>query len=647
MFLLIIIVLQAANNNTQPRFSEAQQCPPGKIYDPIDNVCIVPSGGNNLPGKLPENPTVKSQETPPENPPENPPVNPPQNSTENPPENPPVNPPQNSTENPPSLNPPVKLPKNPKGGQSLGGSITKNTVCATEDTKRDKISIGSLTLKVVGNLDRSSQVNMFRIWPSPYTSRDSLVLSDNDNRFDCDQRMNVLSLDHVPFKEYKINAIDQLNGGSLVNFNFSINQDLADPIIDIVKRDLGTPLPIRLVPDQHLLILTTSVTDPGQVAADINSRFKAKILKIYGGGINGILVGVPDAKILDEIMKDPRIAYREQDKIGRIASGERQVLPEGIDRIGGDLYRPASNVLANNLVLSEIGRNHTFSSDVNVDVAILDTGISLDHSDLNVYKNVSFVNYTTLGNDDNGHGSHVAGIVAAKNNSFGVIGVAPGARLWAVKVCDKEGSCTTSNQIKGVEYVINHADEIDVANISIENLYSPALNSAIKRAVLKGVTFVVSAGNSHQNASNISPANSPYAITVSAMADTDGMCGGYGPGTEFGGDDSFANFSNFGKVVDISAPGVDILSTYNGTDYGLDSGTSMAAPHVTGIVALLKANYPNLSPSQVYDMLKGSGSKPNVKCDKDLGGYFIGDVDNPPEPMLQIPQNLTRNNSLS
>jgi hypothetical protein len=100
----------------------------------------------------------------------------------------------------------------------------------------------------------------------------------------------------------------------LLNFYLSINQDLANLVINIVKRDLGTPLPIRLIPDQHLLILTRYVTDPGQVAADINSRFNAKILEIYGGEINGILVGVPDAKILDEIMKDPRIAYRGQDK---------------------------------------------------------------------------------------------------------------------------------------------------------------------------------------------------------------------------------------------------------------------------------------------------------------------------------------------
>jgi subtilisin family serine protease len=458
----------------------------------------------------------------------------------------------NQTKNPTKDLP--SLPKNPREGQTPDISLAKNNVCTAEDTKKGKLNPGSLTIKVVGNLDRSSQVKMFRIWPSPYTSINSLVLSDNDNSFDCDQRTNVLSLDHVPFKEYKINAIDQVNGKPLLNFNFSINQDLANPVITIVKRDLGTPLPIRLVPDQHLLILTTTVNDPGQVANDISSRYKVKILKIYGGEINGILVRVPEPKILDEIMKDPRIAYREQDKIGIISSVEGQVLPKGIDRIGGDLYQPARIGLTNNSINLESDGNDAFSRRVDVDVAILDTGISFEHPDLNVYRNVSFVNYTTVGDDDQGHGSHVAGIVAAKNNSFGVVGLAPGARLWAVKVCDQTGICTTSNQIRGVEYVINHADEIDVANISIENLYSPALNTAIKRAVLKGVTFVVSSGNSHQNASKISPANSPFAITVSAMADTDGMCGGYGPSTEFGKDDNFANFSNFGRVVDVAAP---------------------------------------------------------------------------------------------
>ena len=109
----------------------------------------------------------------------------------------------------------------------------------------------------------------------------------------------------------------------------------------------------------------------------------------------------------------------------------------------------------------------------NVDIAILDTGISLNHPDLNVYKNVSFIEGTPTGDDDLGHGSHIAGIAAAKDNSIGIMGVAPGAKLWAIKVCDVNGNCPLSSQIEGIQYVNEHADEIDIVNLSIEN---PPLN---------------------------------------------------------------------------------------------------------------------------------------------------------------------------
>jgi hypothetical protein len=628
--ILIPVLFLIGSINTQPRFSEAQQCPPGQIYEPFDNVCV-PSGRKHPPE------TAPPDNGPPENaPPDN---GPPENQTGNPIKNPIKHPTKNPTNFPPNRS------KHSRAGQPIDSSLAKNTICLAADNKGGTLHSGSFSIKAVGNLDKLSQIKMFRIWPNPYTSSGSLVVSDNDNRFDCDQRLNDLTLSHVPFEEYKINAIDQASGEPLLGFNFTVNPHVPSPVINIVKRDFGAPLPIRLVPDQHLLIFANSVTDPAQVANELSTRYKIDILQTLGGGINAVLIRVHDDKTIEEIMKDPRVAYREQDKIGSISSFDGQVLPKGIDRVGGDLYSPPGAVSMANSVISRINGTDESSKNVNVDVAILDTGISFEHPDLNVYRNVSFVNYTTIGDDDQGHGSHVAGIVAAKNNSFGVVGLAPGARLWAVKVCDKEGSCKTSDEIKGVEYVKNHADEIDVANISVENYNSPALNLAIKQAVMKGVTFVVSAGNSFRNASNISPANSPFVITVSAIADSDGMCGGYGLGTEFGRDDTFANFSNFGKVVDISAPGVDILSTYNGTDYGIDSGTSMAAPHVTGIVALLKARYPDLSPAQVYDALKAAAPNPDIPCNKELGGYFVGDADSLPEPMLQIPQNMTRNNS--
>ncbi len=234
------------------------------------------------------------------------------------------------------------------------------------------------------------------------------------------------------------------------------------------------------------------------------------------------------------------------------------------------------------------------SSKVNADIAVLDTGVSLTHPDLNVYRHVTFINGTSTGDDDVGHGSHVAGIAAAKDNNQGIVGIAPGARIWAIKVCDSQGECKITDQIKGVEYAIQHANEIDVLNISIENPNSPALNSIINSAIKAGITVVVAAGNSGKDASAISPANDPNVLTVSAIADTDGKCGGLGPVVppDFENktipDDSFAYFSNFGPVVKIAAPGVNILSTYNGTGYAVDSGTSMATPFVSGAASIIQ-----------------------------------------------------------
>jgi hypothetical protein len=280
------------------------------------------------------------------------------------------------------------------------------------------------------------------------------------------------------------------------------------------------------------------------------------------------------------------------------------------------------------------------ASKVNADIAVLDTGVSLTHPDLNVYRHVIFINGSSTGDDDIGHGSHVAGIAAAKDNDKGIVGVAPGARIWAIKVCDSQGECKITDQIKGVEYAIQHANEIDVLNISIENPNSPALNSIINAAIKAGITVVVAAGNSGKDASAISPANDPNVLTVSAIADTDGKCGGLGPVVppDFEKktipDDTFAYFSNFGPVVKIAAPGVNILSTYNGTGYAVDSGTSMATPYVSGAAALYKALHPNAMPSEVTAAILKSGSIKDTACDREAHGYFGGDLDKIPEPLL-------------
>src|SRR5437870_1113567 len=308
--------------------------------------------------------------------------------------------------------------------------------------------------------------------------------------------------------------------------------------------------------------------------------------------LNGFAGHIPEGR-LNALQNDPRVEFIEPDIEMNALS---QTVPTGIRRIGADV--------------SPAARIDGIDERVNADIAIIDTGIDLTHPDLNVYRNVTFVSGTTSGNDDNGHGSHVAGIAAALDNGIGVVGVAPGARLWAVKVLDSTGSGTMSLVAAGIDYVTQHAGEIEVANLSL-GAYSPQTDSlrlAIQNSVAKGVVYVVAAGNSHVELFaedyvlggwDYLPAAYPEVMTVSALVDTDGKAGGVGSSTSYGADDTLATFSNYslhlapgnpvsspGLMIDIAAPGVNIYSTYMGGSYATMSGTSMASPHVAGAVAL-------------------------------------------------------------
>jgi subtilisin family serine protease len=387
--------------------------------------------------------------------------------------------------------------------------------------------------------------------------------------------------------------------------------------------------PIR---GQYIVVLkpeatVTSGSDSAKMRADEvramaeESRTKgAEILNIYEHALDGYVMktsGNMSATLVSELRQDPRVAFVEPDqRVHALA----QKVPAGVDRVDGDLSPTISG---------------DGSGAVDADIAILDTGIDLTHPDLNVYHEKTFVPGTSSADDDNGHGTHVAGIAAAKDNSIGVVGMAPGARLWSIKVLDSNGAGSISDIIAGIDYVTAHSNEIDVVNLSFGcQCNSPALDAAINNAVQAGVVFVVAAGNDHKDASSFSPARNPNVIAVSAMADSDGKCGGQGISTKYGNDDTFASFSNYGSPVDIVAPGVGILSTYGDGKYAQLSGTSMAAPHVTGGIALYESSHPGASPAQVKAALEESGTKPASGCSGEGQGYFTGDPDGANRPLL-------------
>ncbi len=209
----------------------------------------------------------------------------------------------------------------------------------------------------------------------------------------------------------------------------------------------------------------------------------------------------------------------------------------------------------------------------------------------------------------------MAGTVGALDNDVGVVGVAPGARLWAVKVLNSRGIGYTSWIVAGIDWVTAHAETIEVANMSLGGPgFSEAEYDAIQGAVNAGVAFAVAAGNSHYYAEAYSPAAFDNVLTVSALADFDGLPGGFGSETyRDDEDDTLANFSNYGDAVDIAASGVCILSTFPLKEggYGTISGTSMASRHVAGALALLASiDHPNdaVDVYALYDRVKDAGN---------------------------------------
>jgi subtilisin len=365
-------------------------------------------------------------------------------------------------------------------------------------------------------------------------------------------------------------------------------------------------------------------TDPKDVARKLG----VTPTFVYEHVINGFAAELP-ASALDALQKTRGVLGITPDRpveaFGRHRK-QNQKLPTGINRIDADQS-----------TLSAINRD---GGTVDTDVAVLDTGIA-NHPELNIVGGTACVGNKGYA-DGNGHGTHVSGTIGARDNSSGVVGVAPGVRLWAVKVLDDQGSGTYGSIICGLDYVANHSATIDVINMSLGGggsdsvcgTNTDAFHDAICNVFAQGVTVIVAAGNESRDAANTVPATYDEVITVSAITDFDGKPGGVGVSTcRNDGDDTFANYSNFGADVDISAPGTCIRSTWLNGGYQVISGTSMATPHVTGAAALYISTNQNATPADVRAFLLGASCP---QSDQTCGLVTDDDPDNIPEPVLYL-----------
>jgi len=372
-----------------------------------------------------------------------------------------------------------------------------------------------------------------------------------------------------------------------------------------------------VIPNNFIVVLKDNVGNPQDVANEMARTHGLSVEHVYTTALKGFSATIPQARLI-KVKGDSRVQFVSED---RVVEAFTQTTPTGISRVNAPVNP---------------------NKGTGIGVAVIDTGIDLTHPDLqaNIVANKSCVRGKRTGNDDNGHGSHVAGTIAALNNTVGVVGVSPEAKLIAVKVLNSAGSGTWSSVICGIDWVSANAGtfNIKVANMSLGgsgsndnncgNTNNDALHKAICKSTTAGVTYAVAAGNSNTDASTFVPAAyNDTVITVSALADSDGQPGGLGSATSYGADDTFASFSNYGSVVDLGAPGVSIYSTWKSGGYNKISGTSMASPHVAGSAALYIKSHPGSTWSQVRDGLVTAAEALNAGHTDPSGLH--------PEPVVQ------------
>jgi subtilisin len=368
----------------------------------------------------------------------------------------------------------------------------------------------------------------------------------------------------------------------------------------------------------YIIVFKDNVGDPAAVAEEHRGQHGAQPKHVYGSALRGYSATLP-SRAVEAIQRDPRVAFVDEDLPQEAFA---QQAPTGVRRIGAS---------------SDATKQTLSNKGTNVGVAVIDSGIDLTHPDLpNVVNGKNAIgeggtttcadpdSTTTSADDDNGHGTHVAGTIGAKDDENGVVGVAPGTKLYAVKVLNNEGKGYRSDVICGIDWVTANAQTlgIKIANMSLGGSGSddgetgiPCADTtdAYRKAICKsttprdddndqvidypGVAYVVAAGNSGTNLKGQVPAAYNEALTVTNVADFDGK-----PGALYKSwtctsdrDDTARDSSNYttkghsDEAHTIAAPGTCIRSTYKDGGYATTSGTSMASPHIAGVAALCLA----------------------------------------------------------
>ncbi|MFB9400924.1 S8 family peptidase [Streptomyces echinatus] len=316
---------------------------------------------------------------------------------------------------------------------------------------------------------------------------------------------------------------------------------------------------------------------------ELAEEYGGEVSRTYGSAVNGFSADSLTQTEAKRLAADPAVSTVVQNKKFHIDATQDKPPSWGLDRI--DQKDTAAD------------GKYTYPDKAGEGVTayVIDTGVRISHKD---FEGRAAYGFDAIDNDDkaddgNGHGTHVAGTIAGAAH-----GVAKKAKIVAVRVLDDNGSGTTEQVVAGIDWVTKNHQGPSVANMSLGGGVDPALDEAVKKAIASGVTFAVAAGNESADAGQSSPARVPEAITVASSTK----------------DDAQSDFSNFGKAVDLYAPGSDITSDWNDSDQGTKtiSGTSMATPHVTGAAAVYLAGHPDATPDQVASALTGGATSDKI-----------------------------------